>query len=317
MRDQIDKLLTSYSDVYATQDSNRLLELESKFGDSEFDGIHIGAPDQVEPAIRWIPTVTLSSTKMNRRADVNERQNSVIIAINLDQLEIRTPPLYKPPTKRLKPMRGPKPPKPADLSTTARSYSARFRVIGEDGDLMPGTYSVSIIEWDRVSNIRTVVKLPKPSELPIKLPAPQWPWEQWKLQAADFRAQPGSPKLDGDVGLAVAMTGADEKAALLGSFGTKARPIHLIAADPGAAARSDIRAGVPVDLLQFTLDTIQPEQIRILAPIQAAAPVKSGDALKGWFTYPVAKLQRKEETMVYVFVDGMRSGPFKIPALKP
>ncbi len=315
MRDQLDKFLTSYSDVYATQDSNRLLELESKFGDMEFDGIHIGAPEQVEPAIMGIPTIILSSTKMNRRADVNERQNSAIIAINLDLWEIRTPPLYKPPTKRLKPM--PKGPKSAELETDARSYGARFRVVGEDGGLMPGTYSVSVIEWDRVSNIRTVVKMPKPSDLPIKLPAPLWPWEQWKLQAADFRAQPGSPKLDGDVGLAVEMTGADEKAALLGSFGTKARPLHIIAADPGAAARSDIRAGVPVDLLQFTLDTVQPEQIRILAPIQAAAPVKSGDALKGWFTYPVAKLQRKEETMVYVFVDGMRSGPFKIPALKP
>lgn len=316
MRDQIEKLLTSYSDVYVVPNQDRITELQSKFGDMEFDGIHIGAPGQVDPAITGIPTITLESTGMHRGWDVNERLNQVIVSVDLDRSDIRVLPLYKPPMKRLKPM--PKGPKPADLSTTARSYGARHRIIGETGGIEPGVYSVSVIEWDRVSNIRTVVKKPKPGAPPIKLPIPQWPWEQWKAQAADYQAQPGSPKLDGDVGLVVEQVGTDEKAALLGSFAAKARPIHIITADPGTvAAKSDIRAGVAVDFLQFTLDKTSPERIRILVPIKAASPVKSGDALKGWFAYPLARLQRKEETVVYVFVDGMRSETIRIPALQP
>jgi hypothetical protein len=316
MRDQIDKLLESYADIYSVPDSNRILELQTKFGDLEFDGIHIGAPSQVDPAITGIPTLTLESTGMHRGWEVDERLNQAIVCVDLIRSDIRVLPLYKPPTKRLKPT--PKGPKPADLSTTARSYGARLRIIGETGDVEPGIYSVSVIEWDRVSNIRTVVKKPKPGALLLPTPVLQWPWELWKAQATDFQAQASSHKLDGDAGLAVEAVGSGDQTNLLGSFATKARPIHIIVTDPGSGVvKSDIRAGVPVDLLQFTLDKTAPERLRILVPIKAAAALKPGDVLKGWFSYPLPKLQRKEETLVYVFVDGMRSGPIRIPALKP
>ena len=317
MRDKIEKLLAAYQDVYTTPQQDRISDLESKFGDLEFDGIHIGAPDQVEPAITGIPTITLEASGAHRSWDVDERLNQAIVSIDLERSEIRVLPLYKPPTKRLKPQ-PPKGPKPADLSTTARSYGARLRIIGETGGIEPGDYSVSVIEWDRVSNMRSVVKQADPKAPPIKPALLQWPWDLWKAQAADFQARHDSPKVEGDIGLAVEQVGTDGKAALIGSFATKARPIHVIPADPGTVAgHSDIRAGVPVDLLQFTLDSYRPEEIRIMVPIKVPAPVKPGDTLKGWFTYPLANLLRKEETMVYIFVDGMRSGPFRVPALKP
>src|SRR5688572_18075895 len=82
MRDDIDKLLAAYPDIYANPDSNRISELQSKFGDLEFDGIHIGAPDQVESAIMGIPTITLESTGMHRGWDVNERLNQAIVSID-------------------------------------------------------------------------------------------------------------------------------------------------------------------------------------------------------------------------------------------
>lgn len=317
MRDQVENLLASYVDVYTSPLPNRLSELESKFGDTGFDGIHIGAPEQVELSTIGIPTVTLMSTLMQRSWDINPRKNCVIVAFDLDRSDSRVMPIYKPPTKRLKPM-PPKGPKPADLSTTGRSYGAHHRIVGEMDWKDPGTYSISVVEWDRVSNIRSVIKKPNPKAPPVKLPIPQWPWEKWKALEPDFQAQPGSPELNDDIGLTVEQVGTDEKATLLGSFGVTARPIHVIAADPGTvAAKSDIRAGVPVDILRFTLDNLVPEHIQLLAPIKAPGPVKTGDTLKGWFSYPLAKLWRKEETIVYAFVDGMRAGPFRIPALKP
>ena len=319
MQDQIEQLLAAHADIYSSPKQNRISELESKVADLDFDGLHIGAPDIADISIPGIPILALTGNSLLRAWEVDARLNCVLVAVDMDRGITRTWPLYIPAAKKLKPR--PRSAKPVGEAAEAHESGCVYHLVGETlaEGLPPGDYAVTLVEWDRASNIRTVQKLAKANpRRPVKQPVIQWPWAFWSSNPSVFQLQGESPKLEGETGLAVALTGAGDQARLMGSFGLKARPSHLIPLDSiPESSRTDIHSGIPVDLLQFSKNQPVPERIQILVPVHGGGPAKAGDILKGWFSYPLARLHRKEETLIYAFVDGMRSEAIRIPALQP
>lgn len=323
MQDLVEKLISSYADLFTSPKPDRIKDLESKLSELGFDGLHIGAPETVDAAMAWIPAIGLTGTTVLRAWEVDSRKNPVLVAVDLDRGTSRAWPLHKPPAKKVKaPAKSPKPEGDAAL---AREYACIHHFVGESlpEGLPPGEYALSLVEWDRVSNIRLVKKTAKPPRASARPNSPQpkppslpWPWDFWNGNPALFQEQAESVELEGETGVAMAPAGSGESAKLVGRVAFKPRPIHLIPKEiQPKASPTDIQAGIRVDLLQFTQDHSVPERIQIMVPIHRSAPAKVGEILEGWFAYPLSRLQRKEETLVYAFADCLRSEPVRIPAL--
>lgn len=313
----VDNLLSSYSDLYLDPRQGKLGELESDLIGLDFSGIHIGAPDSVDASVPGIPILALEGNTMLRSWEVDPRKNCVVIATSLDYGITRIWPLYKPPTKRMAPT--PEAAKPQGESAEARSFSARHLLAGEavPGGLPSGEYSLCLLEWDRASNIRVVKRLTGPGGKPALPRTPAWNYTVFAATPEAFRPKGGSPTLKEPEGAVLVLSGESGKAALLGTFSVKARSIHLDPPDPKHMAVMGIGAVVPVDIVLLSKGKLVSEHRTLQIPIYGPLGAKSGDSLKGWFEIPLAGLQRKEETMVYAFVDGFRAGPVRIPALKP
>jgi hypothetical protein len=316
MRDQIDKLLAAYSDVYEFARPERMEELESKIAGLDFDGIHIGVPDSIKGPTTGIPLMALSGNTLLRAWEVNQRSNAIIAATDVETGKTRFWPLYPPPVKKLKPM--PKPAKPTGEAASAREYGCLHRVIGEsDPSGMPvGEYAISVLEWDRTSNIETLRILGKPDRPPEDTHVRDLPWSSWESHAADFLQEPQSPRLAGATGLVAAIVGNGSEARILVSFALKSRESQLIRSTPEVGNHvKDIRAAVAVEVVQLTLDKLVPEVFRILAPIHHPGSLNPGDLVKGWLALPLAKMRKQDETQVYVFADGLRAGAIRVPAM--
>jgi hypothetical protein len=323
MQDSVEKLLSSFTDLFSSPKPERIAELESKLSELGFQGLHIGAPETVDASMAWIPAVGLTGSSRQRAYEVDPRKNPVLVAVDLDRGTSRAWPLHRPPAKKGK--APPKAVKPVGEAAEAREYACIPHFVGESiaEGLPPGDYALSLVEWDRVSNIRLVKKTAKPPRAsarpntpPPKPPTLPWPWDFWSANPALFEAQDGAGKPEGDTGVSLTLIEAGGSPKLVGRVAFKPRPIHLIPKESQPkASPTDIQAGIRVDLLQFTLDHSVPERIQILVPIHRSAPAKLGETLEGWFAYPFSRLQRKEETLVYAFADCLRSEPIRIPAL--
>lgn len=323
MQESVEKLLSTFADLFTAPKPERIAALESQLSGLGFEGLHLAAPETVEASMAWIPALGLTGSSRLRAWEVDARKNQVLVAVDLDRGTSRAWPLHRPPAKKVK--APPKTAQPVGEAAEAREYACIPHFVGESmpEGLSPGDFSVSLVEWDRVSNIRLVKKTAKPPRAsarpntpPPKAPSLPWPWEFWSANPNLFEAQAESAKLAGETGVAMALAGSGDAAKLVGRVAFKPRPIHLIPKESQPkASPTDIQAGIRVDLLQFTLDHAVPERIQIMVPIHHAAPVKPGEILQGWFAYPFSRLQRKDETLVYAFADCLRSEPFRVPAL--
>lgn len=325
MQDAVEKLLSTFTDLYSSPKPERIAALESKLAEIGFDGLHIGAPETVDASMAWIPAIGLLGSSRLRAWEVDARKNPVLVSVDLDRATSRAWPLHRPPAKKVK--LPPKAARPVGEAAEAREYACIPHFVGESmpEGLLPGEYAISLVEWDRVSNIRLVKKTAKPPRAsarpntpPPKAPSLPWPWDFWSANPALFEAQAESAKLEGETGIAMTLSGTGASARLVGRVAFKPRPIHLIPKESQPkSGPTDIQAGIRVDLLQFTQDHSVPERIQIMVPIHHSAPVKPGEILVGWFAYPFPRLQRKEETLVYAFADCLRSEPMRIPAQAP
>lgn len=325
MQDSVEKLLSSFADLFTSPKPERIALLESKLSEFGFEGLHIGAPETVDASMAWIPAVGLTGSSRLRAWEVDTRKNSVLVAVDLDRGTSRAWPLHRPVAKKSKASY--KSVRPEGDATEAREYACIPHFVGEGmpEGLPHGEYALSLVEWDRVSNIRLVRKSAKPPRAsarpnapPPKSPSLPWPWDFWSANPALFEAPAETVKLEGDTGVAITISGTGESARLVGRVAFKPRPIHLIPKDSQPKATpTDIQAGIRVDLLQFTQDHSVPERIQILVPIHLSAPAKAGETLEGWFAYPFSRLQRKVDTLVYAFADCLRSDPIRIPAQAP
>jgi hypothetical protein len=323
MQDAVEKLLSTFTDLYSSPKPERIAALEAKLAEIGFDGLHIGAPETVEASMAWIPALGLTGGSRLRGWEVDARKNPVLVAVDLDRGTSRAWPLHRPPAKKAKaPAR---PAKPVGEAAEAREYACIPHFVGETvpEGLPAGEFALSLVEWDRVSNIRLVKKTAKPPRASARPNAPPpkphtlpWPWDFWGANPSLFQEQAGSVKLEGETGVAMGVSGDGDSARLVGRVSFKARPIHVIPKDSQPkSSPTDIQAGIRIDLLQFTQDHVVPERIQIMVPIHRSAPAKPGETLQGWFAYPFSRLQRKEETILYAFADCLRSEPMRIPAL--
>ena len=309
MREQLEKLAQPYKDFHTAPTEEMKSELDFKILDLEWEGEYIAGPDVVEPSRPFIPILVLIRRSSLMDWEVRLKKNSFVIASDLERGEIWIRSLEKPPTKRLKPMpdvKGRKP-EPGEGHTAGTEWI----LVGDSRPepLLQGEYTVALITYDHLSNLKRIKKLGHAQSIDPTAAA-QWPWDRW-ADVKSYAATTASPVLDGKDGAAVTVSGSKADRKITGSLLIKARPLHLIPPDPKRSAHAGIQAGIHVDLLLFTVDQL-PKMVRIDVPILAASPLHVGDVMKGWFNLPFPFEPSIEERMLYAVVDGSIFGPIRI-----
>jgi hypothetical protein len=315
LRDSIDQILLSFSDLLQADNPDRITELEVELSDIGFDGLRLSAPVAMDPSWSGIPVLAVNGRSNLRAWEAEYRKNAYITVTNLKLGTTRIMPLYNPPQKKMSLQ--PKPPKPVGDAAKGRKYGCVRYLVGGTlaGGLQEGDYALGLIYWDWASNIEVVTMPSRPGKplLPgqVLLSESSWPPSFIYHTSAS-----GTPDLDGDTGFAVSLAKIGQRTEILGVVGTKARPVHL---PPPSASKSvspdkDIHAGIKVDLILLTKDLLAPEHHEIFVPIFSNAASKPGDPLKGTFAVPLPFEPRKAEMVLYAFSDGMRAGPFPIPS---
>lgn len=315
VEEQLEQFAKSHKDLFTAPTEEMKSEIDFKILDLDWEGEYVAAPEIVDASQAYIPIIVLNRRSFLREWEVRLKKNAYVIAENLDRGDIWISPLEKPPTKRLKPLPDIKGRKPEPEE--GHYAGSNWLLVGDSQTepLMQGEYSVSLITYDHLSNLRRIRKMgPLISIEPAEV-ASQWPWNRW-ADTRPYVAAPESPSVVGNEGVAVAVSGVKAERKIAGSLVAKARPMHLIPPDPKRAAHAGIQAGIHVDLLLFTLD-LPPKVVRIDVPILGSSPIKVGDEMKGYFNLPFPFEPSTEDRMLYAMADGKVIGPVKVPGEKP
>lgn len=310
MEESLEKLVEGHKDYYSAPSEEKISELDFKVLDLEWEGEYVSAPEIVEASKPGIPVLILTRSSSLREWEVRLKKNGFVLATDLERGESWMRPLEKPPSKRLKPtpdVKGRKP-EPGE----GHVAGAFWHLVGEGKvePLLQGEYTVALINYDHISNLRTIKKLGPTKPADPVIPSGQWPWDRWADNQV-YQANSASPKIEKGLSCAFKLVGEKAERKLLGAFSTKARKIHIIPADPKRAGASNIQGVINVDLILMTLDKT-PQMVSIAVPIFGSSPLHLDDSLKGWFNLPFPFEPSVEERMLYAVVDGTIAGPFNV-----
>lgn len=318
MEDQLEKLVSTYQDLYTAPTEERTSELEFKLLEMEWEGEFVTAPPVVAASTPGIPILVLTRRSSLREWEVDLDKNAVVIYSDLERGTIGSRPLYKPPTKAMKPQSKPEPRGRKPEVGEGHVAGAIRHLVGESlpEPLSRGEYAITVITWDYHSNQRRVRKEgPSKPVNPVDAAA-EWPWDRW-VDTHAFKMSPDSPVVEGEDGLGLKVEGVNVGRKLLGAMTTKARSVHIISPVAKHVSYSEIHAGIHVYLLLFTLDKYPPKSIKLSVPILGSTQIKVGDQLNGWFSMPFPFEPSSEDRMLYAVADGKITGPIKILGEKP